>query len=94
MLILTTFDLDEYVVDALQAGASGFLLKDAPPEELVHAVRVVAPGRRAAGAGRRPAGCSTASRRALTRSQAPAADASAELTDRELRGAAPGRAAG
>ena len=44
VLILTTFDLDEYVVDALQAGASGFLIKDAPPEELVHAVRVVARG--------------------------------------------------
>ncbi|MGH2698829.1 MAG: response regulator [Actinomycetota bacterium] len=44
VLILTTFDLDEYVYDALRAGASGFLLKDAPPEELVHAVRVVARG--------------------------------------------------
>ncbi|MHB1710750.1 MAG: LuxR C-terminal-related transcriptional regulator [Acidimicrobiales bacterium] len=44
VLILTTFGLDEYVVDALRAGASGFLLKDATPEELVHAVRVVAAG--------------------------------------------------
>jgi DNA-binding NarL/FixJ family response regulator len=44
VLILTTFDLDEYVYDALRAGASGFLLKDAPPEELVHAVRVVRRG--------------------------------------------------
>jgi DNA-binding NarL/FixJ family response regulator len=44
VLILTTFGLDEYVVDALRAGASGFLLKDATPEELVHAVRVVAGG--------------------------------------------------
>jgi DNA-binding NarL/FixJ family response regulator len=44
VLILTTFDLDEYVYDALRAGASGFLLKDAPPEELVHAVRVVERG--------------------------------------------------
>ncbi|HUZ85014.1 MAG TPA: response regulator transcription factor, partial [Gaiellales bacterium] len=44
VLILTTFDLDEYVVAALRAGASGFLLKDAPPEELVRAVRVVAAG--------------------------------------------------
>jgi DNA-binding NarL/FixJ family response regulator len=44
VLILTTFDLDEYVFDALRAGASGFLLKDTPPEELVHAVRVVASG--------------------------------------------------
>ncbi|CAN5159192.1 response regulator transcription factor [soil metagenome] len=41
VLILTTFDLDEYVYAALRAGASGFLLKDAPPEELVHAIRVV-----------------------------------------------------
>lgn len=44
ILMLTTFDIDEYVYDALQAGASGFLLKDALPEELVHAVRVVAAG--------------------------------------------------
>ena len=44
ILMLTTFDIDDYVHDALQAGASGFLLKDATPEELVHAVRVVAAG--------------------------------------------------
>ncbi len=44
VLILTTFDLDEYVVDALRAGASGFLLKDAPPELLLEAIRVVASG--------------------------------------------------
>jgi DNA-binding NarL/FixJ family response regulator len=44
VLVLTTFDLDEYVYDALQAGASGFLLKDVGREELVHAVRVVAAG--------------------------------------------------
>jgi DNA-binding NarL/FixJ family response regulator len=41
VLILTTFDLDEYVVEALRAGASAFLLKDAPPEELVAAIRTV-----------------------------------------------------
>jgi len=44
VLILTTFDLDEYVFEALRAGASGFLLKDTPPEELAAAVRVVAAG--------------------------------------------------
>lgn len=44
ILMLTTFDIDDYVYDALRAGASGFLLKDAPPEELVHAVQVVAAG--------------------------------------------------
>jgi DNA-binding NarL/FixJ family response regulator len=43
-VILTTFDLDEYVYDALRAGASGFLLKDTPPEQLISAVRVVAAG--------------------------------------------------
>jgi DNA-binding NarL/FixJ family response regulator len=44
ILMLTTFDVDDYVYDALEAGASGFLLKDALPEDLVHAVRVVAGG--------------------------------------------------
>jgi DNA-binding NarL/FixJ family response regulator len=44
VLVVTTFDADEYVYDALRAGASGFLLKNAPPEELVRAVRVVAEG--------------------------------------------------
>jgi DNA-binding NarL/FixJ family response regulator len=44
VLILTTFGLDEYVVEALRAGASGFLLKDAPPEDLVDAIRIVAAG--------------------------------------------------
>ncbi|WP_329124271.1 response regulator transcription factor [Streptomyces sp. NBC_01353] len=44
VLVLTTFDLDEYVYEALRAGASGFLLKDASADELAHAVRVVAGG--------------------------------------------------
>ena len=44
VLVLTTFDLDEYVFEALRAGASGFLLKDAPAEELAAAVRTVAAG--------------------------------------------------
>jgi RNA polymerase sigma factor (sigma-70 family) len=44
VLIVTTFGLDGYVYDALRAGASGFMLKDAPPEEIVAAVRIVASG--------------------------------------------------
>jgi DNA-binding NarL/FixJ family response regulator len=44
VLVLTTFDLDEYVYDAVRAGASGFLLKDVPPRDLAHAVRTVAAG--------------------------------------------------
>ncbi len=44
VVVLTTFDLDDYVFRALQAGASGFLLKDTPPRELVQAVKVVANG--------------------------------------------------
>ena len=44
VLVLTTYDLDEYVYDALQAGASGFLLKDTPPAQLVAGIRAVAGG--------------------------------------------------
>jgi DNA-binding NarL/FixJ family response regulator len=44
VLVLTTFDLDEYVYDALRAGASGFLLKETRPRELLHAIEVVAAG--------------------------------------------------
>ena len=44
VLVLTTFDLDEYVYEALRAGASGFLLKDAPEEQLVAGIRIVADG--------------------------------------------------
>jgi len=44
ILILTTFDLDEYVYEALRAGASGFVLKDDPPEQLLAAIRIVASG--------------------------------------------------
>jgi DNA-binding NarL/FixJ family response regulator len=44
ILILTTFDLDEYVYEALKAGASGFVLKDDPPEQLIAAIRTVAAG--------------------------------------------------
>ncbi|WP_433357407.1 response regulator [Microtetraspora malaysiensis] len=44
VVVVTTFEIDEYVFAALQAGASGFLLKDSAPEELAHAIRVVASG--------------------------------------------------
>ncbi|GAB3406459.1 transcriptional regulator [Flindersiella endophytica] len=44
VLVLTTFNLDEYVYEALRAGASGFLLKDAPPAQLLHGIRTVAGG--------------------------------------------------
>ena len=44
VLVLTTFDLDEYVYEALRAGASGFVLKDDPPEQLIAAIRTVATG--------------------------------------------------
>jgi DNA-binding NarL/FixJ family response regulator len=44
VLVLTTFDLDEYVYEALRAGASGFVLKDDPPEQLIAAIRTVAAG--------------------------------------------------
>jgi len=44
ILVLTTFDLDEYIYEALKAGASGFVLKDDPPEQLIAAVRTVAAG--------------------------------------------------
>ena len=81
VLVLTTFDLDEYVYRALQAGASGFLLKDAPPDRLADAVRTVARGE-------------TLLAPALTRRLierylaapapgAPAVDPAAELTPRE-----------
>ncbi|PZF79420.1 response regulator transcription factor [Jiangella anatolica] len=44
VIVLTTFELDEYVFEALRGGASGFVLKDSPPAELLHAIRVVADG--------------------------------------------------
>jgi DNA-binding NarL/FixJ family response regulator len=44
VLVMTTFDLDEHIIDALRAGASGFLIKDAPAEELIRAVRLIAAG--------------------------------------------------
>jgi len=83
VLILTTFNLDEYVVEALRAGASGFLLKDAPPEELVRAVRVVAAGEALLS----PAVTRTLLDRVVQRLPAAGARAPAvldELTEREL----------
>jgi DNA-binding NarL/FixJ family response regulator len=44
VLIVTTYELDEYIVEALRLGAAGFILKDDPPDELIHAVRTVAAG--------------------------------------------------
>jgi DNA-binding NarL/FixJ family response regulator len=78
VLILTTFDPDEYVYEAIRAGASGFLLKDVEPEELVDAIRVVAAGNALLGA--------SVTARLLARfGQAPAAAPSLdELTEREL----------
>ena len=48
VVVVTTFELDEYVAEAIRAGASGFLVKDTEPADLLRAVRVVAAGRRAA----------------------------------------------
>lgn len=80
ILVLTTFDLDEYVYAAIRAGASGFLLKDVEPAELVDAIRVVAAGNSLFG----PA----ATERLVARfAQQPGPDAGktlGELTDREL----------
>jgi DNA-binding NarL/FixJ family response regulator len=83
VLVLTTFDLDEYVVEALRAGASGFLLKDVPADDLVDAIRVVAAGEAVV--------APSITRRLLDRfaSRLPGADTPTparleQLTDREL----------
>ncbi len=77
VLILTTFDLDEYVVDAFRAGASGFLLKTAPPQQLVAAVRTVNEGDALL--------APTSTRRLIEQSARPMAAAPAldDLTERE-----------
>lgn len=80
VIILTTFDLDEYAVAAIKAGASGFLLKDSPPEDLLHAIRTVHAGDAVI--------APTTTRRLLTRlvsTMTEPVDAAgiAELTDRE-----------
>ena len=81
VLILTTFDVDAYVYDGLRAGASGFLLKDAPREQLVTAVRTVARGEALLA----PAITQRLIERFLTRpAPAHAAPALAELSAREL----------
>ena len=82
VLVITTFDLDDYVFGALQAGASGFLLKDIDPDELIRAVRTVADGQGLV--------APQVTRRLIaefTRRKAPVAhpsDAARVLTDREL----------
>ena len=82
ILMLTTFDLDEYVYDAMRAGASGFMLKNAPPEELAAAVRTVAAGEAllAPSITRRLIEAFVQRPRAAEGTPAPLAD----LTDREL----------
>jgi DNA-binding NarL/FixJ family response regulator len=81
VLVLTTFDLDEYVYEALRAGASGFLLKDVPEEQLVAAIRVVAAG----GSLFAPAVTRRLIEEFARRARAPEPPAAlAELTPREL----------
>ena len=81
VVILTTFDLDEYVFEALRSGASGFLVKDTEPVELIQAVRVVAARRRAA-VGRASPGASSRSTPAGPRSRGPSPQLDL-LTERE-----------
>ncbi len=83
VLIMTTFDLDEYVVEALRAGASGFILKDATSEELVRAVRVVARGEALLAPAVTRRLLDRYARRLPPASSAPATDLS-QLTSREL----------
>ncbi|MCS0638491.1 response regulator transcription factor [Streptomyces sp. LP05-1] len=85
VLVLTTFDLDAYVFDALRAGASGFLLKDVHAAELLHAIRVVAAGEAvlAPSATRRLIGHYTAGPAGGRRATADQAHALERLTERE-----------
>jgi DNA-binding NarL/FixJ family response regulator len=82
VLILTTFGLDDYIIEALRAGASGFLLKDAPTEEVVAAVRAVAAGDAVLAPGVTRQLLDQVGRR-LPSSVSHAPAARAELTDRE-----------
>jgi DNA-binding NarL/FixJ family response regulator len=79
IVILTTFDLDEYLFEAVRAGATGFLLKDAEPGELVHAVRVAAAGEALLS----PSITRRLVEEFATRAKAPPAAGLEELTDRE-----------
>ena len=82
VLVLTTFDLDEYVYEALRAGAGGFMLKDAPPRQLAEAVRTIAAGESLLA----PAVTKRLIERYVSRPPADAARRArfAELTEREL----------
>jgi DNA-binding NarL/FixJ family response regulator len=80
VLVLTTFDLDEYVYEALRAGASGFLLKDAPEEQLISGIRIVAEG----GSLFAPSVTRRLIERFAGSTTAPAPPALDELTPREL----------
>jgi DNA-binding NarL/FixJ family response regulator len=82
VLILTTFGLDDYIIEALRAGASGFLLKDAPTEEVVEAVRAVAAGDAVLGPGITRQLLDQVGRR-LPSSVSRAPAGLAQLTDRE-----------
>ncbi len=84
VLVLTTFDLDEYVFDALRAGASGFLLKDATAEELAAAVRVVAHGESLLAPGVTRRVIDAFVRRAPAPPRAPVDQRLSSLTPREL----------
>jgi DNA-binding NarL/FixJ family response regulator len=86
VLVLTTFDLDEYVYESLRAGASGFLLKDVPADDLVAAVRTVARGDAvvAPSITRRLIDRFATSLPGATTGDGPDGDALASLTDREL----------
>lgn len=79
IIMLTTFDIDDYVFDAIRAGASGFLLKDAPPSELAEAVRVVAGGEALLA----PSVTKRVIEHFATGGQKPNSTALPELTDRE-----------
>jgi DNA-binding NarL/FixJ family response regulator len=81
VLILTTFDLDDYVYEALRAGASGFLLKDAGADELIHAIHVIAAGNALLAPSITRRLIEDYARRPAKRDQPPAL---AELTPREL----------